>query len=436
MFARSLSLPVSSCIALFLAAAVLVSRAQPAVAPANAQPDAILKIIHPWPDAPADQDHLATNLIRQGFGGVVCNVSFRDYLESEPAWGAFSRAVDAAKKNGMELWLYDESGYPSGTAGHLVLKDHPEWESEGLLANWEQTDGAEITVAVPPGTLMLAAAYPLHGGTIDLSARLDISNSSNSRVTWKPAAPGNWLMLVITRSHLYEGTHAELNLAEKRPYLNLLSPEPTARFIEVTHRRYASHLGTNFPGPFVATFTDEPSLMSLFLRPMPWRPLPWSPAFSAEFQKRRGYAIEPLLPLLLVDGGTNTPKTRYDFWKTVGELVEQNYFGQLRTWCNEHHFHSGGHLLMEEGLTAQVSLYGDFFSCLRALDAPGIDCLTSIPAEVPWQIARQASGAADLNGNTNVMCETSDHSQRYRPAGDTRPVRRVTEAEIRGTCNR
>jgi hypothetical protein len=34
------------------------------------------------------------------------------------------------------------------------------------------------------------------------------------------------------------------------------------------------------------------------------------------------------------------------------------------------------------------------------------------------------------------MSETSDHSQRYRPAGDPRPKRVVTEAEIRGTCNR
>ncbi len=34
------------------------------------------------------------------------------------------------------------------------------------------------------------------------------------------------------------------------------------------------------------------------------------------------------------------------------------------------------------------------------------------------------------------MCETSDHVQRYRAEGDTRPVRVVTEEEIRGTCNR
>jgi hypothetical protein len=55
---------------------------------------------------------------------------------------------------------------------------------------------------------------------------------------------------------------------------------------------------------------------------------------------------------------------------------------------------------------------------------------------VPWFIAQLASSAAELENKSVVMCETSDHSQRYRPQGDTRPVRTVSEPEIRGTCNR
>ena len=58
----------------------------------------------------------------QGFGGVVCNVSFDQYLESEAKWEAFTRAVNEAKKAGMALWLYDERGYPSGNAGGITLR--------------------------------------------------------------------------------------------------------------------------------------------------------------------------------------------------------------------------------------------------------------------------------------------------------------------------
>src|SRR5512135_1245069 len=94
---------------------------------------------------------------------------------------------------------------------------------------------------------------------------------------------------------------------------------------------------------------------------------------------------------------------------TVGELVSENFFGQIQTRCRQHGVPSGGHLLWEESITADVPLYGDFFRCARRLDAPSIDCLTSVPAEVPWEIARMIRSIADLEGQPTTMCEVSDH---------------------------
>jgi hypothetical protein len=397
----------------------------------------ILKIIHEWPDAPAAQDEVIARLQRQGFGGVVCNVGFKDYLESEPKWQAFVRAVNQAKKAGMALWLYDERGYPSANAGGLVLRDHPEWEARGLLIADAECEGGTVTLDAPPGTPFLCAAFPLRQGAIELRERVNLADQLRAgKLAWQAPA-GRWLVLVITEGPLYEGTHAELNLARKMPYPNLLLAEPTARFLDLTHQRYAAHLGGDLGKFFVATFTDEPSLMSLFLRPMPYRVLPWGPRLPAEFQKRRGYPLDPaMVPALIADAGADGRRYRYAFWQTVGELVSENFFGQIQQWCRSHQVPSGGHLLMEEGLVAHVPLYGDFFRCARRLDAPGIDCLTSLPAQVPWFIARLLSSAAELEGKTVVMSETSDHSQRYRPAGDKRPPQAVSEAEIRGTCNR
>ena len=176
--------------------------------------------------------------------------------------------------------------------------------------------------------------------------------------------------------------------------------------------------------------------MSLFMKPMPYSVLPWSPGLAAAFQSRRGYALVPVVADLVFDGGAQGKKHRYDYWQTISELVSENYFGQIQEWCSRHNLRSGGHLLMEEGLVAHVPLYGDFFRCVRRLDAPSIDCLTSLPHDVPWFIARMLASAAELEGKRVVMSETSDFAQRYRPPGDKRPVRDVTEAEIRGTCNR
>lgn len=396
----------------------------------------ILKIVHGLPEQPEEQDKLLGKLKVQGFGGIVTNVSFKDYLQSEVRWQSFVRGIHEAKKAGMALWLYDERGYPSGNAGGLTMRDHPEWEARGLLIADQVVGRGPVTLEVPPGQVKRAAAFPIRDGLIDLDKGVDLSGQGqNGKLTWD-APDGKWHVMLFTEDRIYEGTHAAVSLADKLPYINLLQPEPTARFLEVTHDAYARRLGNDLGQWFIATFTDEPSLMSVFLRPQPYRVLPWAPNLAEQFQKRRGYALEPLLPALVADAGPRGARTRYDFWLTVGELVSENFFGQIRDWCRQHHVPSGGHLLAEESLLAHVGFYGDFFRCVRCLDAPSIDCLTSIPKEVPWYIARLISSAGELEGRPDTMCETSDHSQRYRPQGDTRPIRIVTEDEIRGTCNR
>ncbi len=413
--------------------------ATPALAERFKQPPAdarILKIVHGLPDTPEDQDRLFASLQSQGFGGIVTNVAFAEYMTSETKWSAFLRGVDAAEKLGFSMWLYDECGYPSGSAGGLTLRDHPEYEARGLHVADAHIEAETLTLNLPPGALFRAVAVPVKDGVASLEEAIDISSSvKDGKLTWQPPA-GAWHAFVFTEGRLYDGTHAAVSLCYKLPYINLVPPEPTARFIELTHGEYARRLGDDLGKHFVATFTDEPSLMSLFMRPQDHRVLPWASNVAPEFQLRRGYAIEPELPALFLDAGPKGKKFRYDYWKTIGELVSDNFFGQIQTWSCRHNIRSGGHLLCEEAFLASVPLYGDFFRCVRRLDAPSIDCLTSVPEEVPWFVARLISSVAELEGRTVTMCETSDHCQNYRPEGDTRPVRVVTEAEIRGTCNK
>jgi hypothetical protein len=400
----------------------------------------ILKIVHTLPDDPAEQDQLLESLTMQGFGGMATNVSFDGaptrYVENDRKWESLVRAVREAKKAGMALWLYDERGYPSGNADGITMRDHPEWEAQGLYATETTTDGGEVSLDAPPGKVISASAFPVKDDEIAIDDAVDVRDHvRDGKLSWQAPA-GHWRVMIFTIDRLYEGTHAAMSLADKRPYINLLMPEPTARFIEVTHGAYAKHLGDDLGKYFVSTFTDEPSLMSMFMKPQTWRVIPWSPNLPVEFEKRRGYLLGPLVAELFCDAGAQGMKARYDFWQTVGDLVSENYFGQIRKWCDAHNVLSGGHLLLEEPLLTHVPLYGNFFQCARQLSAPSIDCLTSIPREVPWYVARLLSSVAELEGRTVTMSETSDHCQRYRPAGDTRPVQTVSEEEIRGTCNR
>jgi len=334
-----------------------------------------LKIIHNFPKDTSRHEGVLRDLKERGFGGVVCNVHFDDYLRSDENWKSFIHAARMAKRIGMTLWLYDEKGYPSGAAGGLVLEGHPEWEARGVACVSAITEGSPVELKVPDGKIVSVSAFPVEGGRIDLLRGTDLRTlvAEGGVVKWQPPE-GRWTLMAFVEQTLYEGTHAEWNLFEKRPYPNILMKEPLGRFIELTHAEYA-------------------------------------------------------------DAGPESRRGRCEFWNLVGDMVSEAYFGQIQDWCRANRIASTGHLLWEEDLAYHVGFYGNFYRCVERLDIPGIDCLTSKPATVPFHIAKLISSIAHLHGCRKTMSETSDHIQHYRPPGDTRPREPVSAAEIRGTCN-
>lgn len=394
----------------------------------------ILPIRHRWPDDPeAARMQLATDLAN-GFGGAATNVDFRGYLEDEAAWARLRDIVTTAREAGASLWLYDEEGYPSGAAGGIVLRDHPEYEARGLLVAEAVSRGEAVELTAPPGRVVMAVALPLGDDGVDLTRAVPLTATAGGPLRFEPRG-GEWLVQIICDDVLYEGTHATNNVFRDRRVPNLLVAEATDYFLRVTHDRYAERFGANLGDTFVSTFTDEPSLMSVFLKPMPYRPLPWSPDLPRAYQARWGEEIWPILPLLAADG-PGAGRARYRYWQLIAETTAANYFGVIRRWCEAHGLRSGGHLLYEEPLLMHVPFYGDFMASARELTAPSIDCLTSLPETVPQHIGKLVASAGELEQNTVTMSEASDFAQRYRPAGDTRPLVQVSEAQIRGSLHR
>lgn len=385
--------------------------------------------LHELPADPAAQDAVLDQLDRRGFGGFVGNVPFSRYVDDPAGWPPFARIVEESEKRGMRRWLYDECGYPSGAARDLVLAGHPEWEARGLLvALTNAPGGAIVEMDCPPGLLRRAVAW-----RTDVAAPAATEIPVNAavaghRLKWRAPAEGTWRVMVATEDFLYDGTMAAGSVAFRHPYVNLLMAEPTARFLEVTHAAYAAHLGKDLGRRFDATFTDEPAL----LKPSGFFSLPWAPEFD-------GLGLLADLPALVDDGrAAEAPGARFAFWSRVGDRVSKNYFGQIETWCRAHGLPSGGHLFWEEDTGDATPFYGDLFQCMRAFGAPGLDCLTSLPASVPARTARLAASAAELAGGPRlVMCELSDWSERQRYGkDDKRPVTRVTPEEILGSCYR
>ena len=406
--------------------AVRLPRTVPAYAPEDASREArfanppasarILPLHHGRPNDMAKADRELAKLKDEGFGGFAGNVNFQNYLDDPASWKTYRYTVEKAHAQGMSLWLYDEKGYPSCSAGGKTLQDHPEWKARAFLV---------AVTNVPFGSAALPPSPP--GRPVATLCR--------------PSADGkSQTIYVITDDFIREGTHVAISVDRyKNDYPNILMAEPTARFIALTHEAYRRELGDALKF-ITSTFTDEPSLMTHWFRPMPYYCLPVSDEFLGAYGKRSGHPLAEDVPELVgtVAGRTadDLAALRHRFWSMVGDRVAANYTGQLTRWADANGLESGGHLLAEESLVGHVPLYGDFFKVLRGLSSPGCDILTSIPSQVPWITPLLVGSAGDLNGAGHVMSEASDHSQKYRPKGDTRPVYQVSVRELVGSLNR
>ncbi len=316
----------------------------------------------------------------RGLGGIVCNVAFDQYLRSEEHWQTLRAGVEACRRLGMVVWIYDEEGYPSGAAGGLVLANHPEYEAQALAYDPSQ-----------PDPFVLRAAY--------------------------------------------EHTHASNNYHAARRYINLLDDRAVAEFIRLTHEAYRKRLGQYFGSTIQATFTDEPSLMPVNLGQLPEpvrrkvrvvdppdpkvRPLPavpWSYDLVEQYQQRYGQDLMSQRKSLFVGDSAEDRRVRRQFWALVADLVAERYFGALQRWCQKQGLASSGHTLWEEGVMHHPALEGSALKVLGRMDIPGLDMLTSDPAAVMhsgWLTAALPASAALLHGRRRV----SDFAQKMGGAG-------------------
>jgi len=385
-----------------------------------------LQIIHGFNSLGTDADSIARGLdavSSAGLGGVVANVAWPGYLRDDEKWRVFLIGAEQARQRGMALWIYDEEGYPSGAAGDIVLDGHPELEARGLTCvTTDVAPGGSARVELPLGAEAWMCAVALLSRGADVAERVMLRAQGMQPIEWRaPEAPTAWRLHCFASRVMFEGTHATTNVFAKRRYVNLLDPRVGRRFVEVTHEGYARRMSAEALKHVSATFTDEPSLITAYhdTSPTP-RPaaLPWCSELPREFAERAGYALEPHLPELFFDMGDDDAAVRCDFYRVVADLIAEGFFGPIQEWCHTHGIASSGHLLCEERLSWHVWYEGDLFRCLRRMDWPGIDILTSIPEDLlagdGFMTPKFVSSAGHICRRPIIMSETSDHVQRVR----------------------
>ena len=376
-------------------------------------------------------------LADRGFGGVVTNVSQRNYATDPEEWRKMALAIDTACEMGLRVWLYDEKGYPSGGAGGLTVDANPDFEALGIaMLTRELAPGESITQELPRGheCFLHAAAYPCKDGKItDFSPLHMVFGKTTDPVTLDNDAEFNTpaLACFFIKKRMYEGTHAQHNVCEARRYIDVTNPDAIREFIRNTYEPcYActKHHLAEGDGKIEAMFTDEPSFMGCYINAGIYPSsvhdayddsLPLYPVVNFgrdvenEFSARYAYPLAPNLVYLFFGESEKAKQVRYDYYRLLSDLYEQSYFAQLANWCAAHGLPFSGHILLEDDIRHHVMFEGNFFSLLRHMHTPGIDMLHSIPTKVHNDAftPKLVSSIAHAYGRPHVMSEVSAHAQ-------------------------
>lgn len=300
-----------------------------------------------------------------------------EYL-SEEWFSCIQTGIEMAKEEGMNAWIYDEEGWPSGFAGGLVPAQSEAFQSKFMTL--ERFGTVEEVKALPADSLI--ALYRFHSLTGALS-RLSICPES-SDMPIDPLADGEIFLAV--RRHVNPF------------YVDTLSKAAIDAFLACTHEEYFRRFGEDFGAHVKGFFTDEPRLACDKFGELAWSDeLP--DAFFAEF----GYDIREHLPALFLEL-PGYQRYRYDFWTMVSKMFTENYMKNIYDWCEAHGCKATGHIMMEESVFSQMTSTAGVMPFYEYLHVPGIDWLRRMISSPV--IGKQVGSVACQLGKKQVLTES------------------------------
>jgi len=299
------------------------------------------------------------------FGGVIIHARSglkTPYLGDE--WFRLCEVVcKRAKQLELDVYLYDEDGWPSGFAGDLV----PTYSDDFCQRK------------------------------VNLSTARDYND--NPIAAYRKQNDGKYT-LVWQKNSTIEMPEADIYAFEtiNRSYTDILNREAIAYFIEVTHEKYYSHLRKYFGNVIKGIFTDEPQLVVSGFH--------WGSSICKAYEEECSSSLLEDLWMLYLDAPDKyeSKNIRLNYRTLIQKLLNENYTKQISSWCTDHNIEMTGHFPVEDGQYMQIEAtagvmrhYGDFH-------LPGIDHLGRRLAPLP--LLKQVQSSAQQTGKSRVLSES------------------------------
>jgi hypothetical protein len=217
------------------------------------------------------------------------------------------------------------------------------------------------------------------------------------------APPGDWVVQLIQWQFKSAPTrymhHPMYAKTSTNSLIDYLDPEATRAFLKTTHEEYKKAFGPEMWSKVaLGFFSDEPAFPDF---------VPWTPKMLEEFQKRKGYDVQPYLPWFFApEVPEEARRAQADYWDVFGDLWRDSFGKVLSDWCAANGMQELVHLMHGDNLMWEISNQGDLIKEVRYIPVPGTDVgAPTSPDEVRDIPAKLPSSAAHLFGRAEVWEE-------------------------------
>jgi len=319
----------------------------------------------------------------------------RDWL-GEGWYRDLSICLEAAKKHGMEMWIFDERWWPSQMIGGKVPA---QYATKVLVAEAVDVAGpkkVEGTGYAGPRYVAAVAGRVAEGGAIDGDSLIDLAGHiDDGRLAWQAPA-GNWKIVKFTHKQgpgLGQGNS---------PSIDGASQDCTDYFIRTVYQPHFDRFQDDFGKTIPGFFYDEPETRGDWGTELDkvlaeWN-VDWKKAYVAHALKL---------------AGEEDTAAKFQYLDAFAEAWGRTMYGTMSRWCRQRGVKSIGHFMEHGYLYVHPEFCaGDMMRLQKYSDMGGIDlvCRQMYPGQRPhdiYQTPKLGSSITHAFGKPDdiTMCE-------------------------------
>lgn len=311
----------------------------------------------------------------------------------EKWWRDMDIILDEARRRKMQVWILDDSHFPTGYANGAMAGKPDELCRQSICCRTYEPKGQtlfigkeeimhpnpfimtmieehimekDVRVFEDDRLLALTAMDQSNGKIRDLRPFL-----KDNELNWK-VPEGNWKVYAI---------HLSRNHGYRRSNINMMNKESCRILLDAVYEPHYQHYKEDFGTTIAGFFSDEPELGNGHMYEMDdafgtSNDYPWSEELEKKLKYSLGTNYGQLMAFLwdTKEDSEMAAKVRYAYMDAVTRLVEEDFSKQIGNWCREHGVNYIGHLIEDDNHhTRTGASLGHYFRGLAGQDMSGID---------------------------------------------------------------